>query len=529
MWVGPPYRYADEQAHVGYVLALEHGHLPTIDTPIDTAHGGQALRDRLRLEPERRRDIWVANDPPLPYLLALGPAELSSALGLSGGPLIGLRLTNLLCMVGAVVLVAKLGADLAGGDRLVGLVAGGLFAATPHVGFIGGTGVTDGPAMLFSILVLDGLVEICRRGPTRRRVLLLGLWCGLGATCRPMTALLAAACAAMAWGVVLLRTPAVARRLHPGRADPAVAASADPDLDAEPEIEADAHPEPIPPPAEVPGPLWSGLALALPALVLSGWWYARNIHLYGDATGSKYLLTKFIRVKRTGPLTIIHYPSVWRETLRTLFVRRLENMLPTDLHQLWPPLKVAVIASLVAAVAIVAADQLWARRHHGAPRTSAQAWLGMYASIVVVMALIAEHWSGGGGPHARYAFPILAVLLAAAALCLVRLVGRWVGALAIAALVVVQAHQVPLATTFVSEHKTAPLKSELTFSIGPAWWRLAGVPVLLLGGLLLLVALAVVAPMRPPRWLSRRRAPAAGAGRTGPRGPRPGSDPGSRT
>ena len=28
----PPYRYIDEQAHVGYVLELQRGRLPTIDT-----------------------------------------------------------------------------------------------------------------------------------------------------------------------------------------------------------------------------------------------------------------------------------------------------------------------------------------------------------------------------------------------------------------------------------------------------------------------------------------------------------------
>ena len=524
VWVGPPYRYADEQAHAGYVIELQDGHLPTIDTPIDAAHGGQDLRDRLRLEPERRRDIWVANNPPLPYVMAMGPSAITRALGWPGGPLLGLRLTNLACMVAAVVVVGRFGANLAGGDRAVGLVAGGLFAATPHVGFIGGIGVTDGPAILFTVLILDQLVGICRLGPSRRRLALLGAWCAFGAACRPMTAVLAGACAAMAFGIVLLRTPPVQRLLHRGEPDP----------DADPDAAADVEPQT----GGRPGLIWSGLVLALPAIVLSGWWYLRNIHLYGDATGSKHLLEKFVREPRTGPLTMIHYPSVWREGIRTLFVRRLENQLPTDLGTWWPALRFAVIASLLVAVALVALDQLAARRAGRTPRTSAQAWLAAYASIIVVIALIAQHWSGGGAPHARYAFPALAVLLSAAALCLVRLGTRVAGVVVISVLVAIQAHQVPLATAWVADHKTAPLKSELTFSIGPAWLRLAGVPVLVAGAGLLLVGLALVAPWRRPDPLARLRGedpevsspagPGAAAGRTSLRGRRPGSGPGSR-
>ncbi len=490
VWMGPPFRYADEQAHVGYVLELQRGHLPEIDTPIDAAHGGQALRERLRLEPERRRTVWVANNPPLPYVMAFVPAAVTRALGWPGGALLGIRLTNLLCMVGAVVVVARLGANLAGGDRRVGLVAGALFAATPHVGFIGGTGVTDGQAVLFSVLALDALVTICRGPATRRNVALLGLWCGLGAACRPMTAVLAGALAVGAFAVIALRTPRVSgwvRRDDPG--------------------------QPV-------GPWWSAGALALPALVLSGWWYARNIHLYGDATGSDRLLEKFARPPRSGPLTMIHYPSVWRETLRTLFVRRLENQLPTDLADWWPLTKLAVVATLIVTVVVVIADQLLARRRGDEPRTTALGWLAGYASMVVVTLLIAQHWSGGGAPHARYAFPALVVLLAGSALCLVRLGTRWAGAAVVAVLLVIQAHQVPLATTWVAEHKTAPLKSVLTFSIGPTWLRLSGIPLMGLGALAVLAGLALVS--------SPGAEPAEAEG-TDPPAPPPRSDPGSRT
>jgi hypothetical protein len=478
VWVGPPYRYADEQAHVGYVLEVQRGHLPTIDSPIDEARGGQALRDRLRIEPPRRRTIWVANNPPLPYVLAAGPSAITRALGWPGGPLLGLRLTNLLCMVGATVAAACLGANLAGGDRRVGLVAGGLFAATPHLGFIAGIGVTDGPAMLFSVLAMDALVTICRGPATPRRVALLGLWCGLGAACRPMTAVLCGACALMAFGVVLIRTPAIARRLHGPAPEP------------EPETESS------PSTPKVLGV--AALLLFLPALVLSGWWYLRNIHLYGDATGSQFLFEKFLRTRRSGPLTMIHYPSVWREVLRTLFVRRLEHLLPTDLGDWWPVLKVAIIASIVGAAGLVVADQVRARRRGDEPATSALAWAAAAALVVVDILLIAQHWSGGGGTHARYAFPALIVLLTASALCLVRLGTRVAGAAMIVLQLAIQAHQVPLATTWVAQHRAGAARTTLTFSVGPEWLRMSGIPVIVLGTVALLVGLVLVAPVRRP-------------------------------
>ena len=131
--VTPPYRFIDEQAHAGYVLAVQDGQLPTIDTPIDQVHAGPALRTRLINQPERRRDVWVANNPPLTYVVAAGPAALTRALGLPGGPLLGLRLVNVAAVGGAAGAAMGAGrAATAGG--LAGAATGGAGVATSVMG-----------------------------------------------------------------------------------------------------------------------------------------------------------------------------------------------------------------------------------------------------------------------------------------------------------------------------------------------------------------------------------------------------------
>ncbi|MGI8755726.1 MAG: hypothetical protein ACR2MB_07675 [Acidimicrobiales bacterium] len=482
VWSAPPYRYIDEQAHVGYVLAIQSGHLPTIDTPIDQANGGVALRARLAIEPARRRDIWVANDPPLPYVLAAGPAAISRALGWSGGPLIGLRLFNATCMAAAVVFAARLGRGLAGGDQRVGLVAGGLLAALPHVGFIGGVGFTDGPALLGALAMLDALVSVCRLGPTRRQVALVGLWCALGASVRPMTAALAAAVAAMAFAVVAWRWVQARRRAQP------LPATDDRRLSKRAE------------------PVWSALVLAVPTLALSGWWYVRNIRLYGDATGSQRLFDKFLR-EPSGeqPVAILRHPSVWHQTLRTLFTRRLERPLASDPGWWWPWLKWGIVGALAATAVIVTVDQVLARRRRRAstgpgtePRSTVHGWLGAYATIVVVVVLIAQHWSGGGAPHARYALTALGVLVAAMAFVVVRLGSRWAGVALIAVFVAIQARQVPLADKANSFQPDLLADSTLVAPYGPPWWRHGGIAAMAVGAAVLLVAVALVPrPGRP--------------------------------
>jgi len=459
VWAVPPYRYTDEQAHIGYVLELQDGRLPSIDTPIDGAEGGPELQQRLELTRNRHGEVWVANNPPLAYVIDIAPAAATRALGWPGGPLVGMRLANLAFMAAAAVLVARLGTQLSGDDRRVGLVAAGIFAAIPHVGMIAGTAYNDGLGLLCSVGMLDTLVSISRRGPTRRQIITLAVWCAIGAGVRPMTAVLAGASAAMALALVAWRALQERRgEATPGRAKL----------------------------------VWSALVLAIPTVLLDGWFYARSQHLYGDPTGSDYLLAKFGRLPRTGPLTIIHADSVWRETLRTMFTRRLENELPTDPLSWWPWVKWGLPLLLLATAVIVVADQVAARRQQRPARTPGQAWAAMVVAVVVVMFLSAQHWSGGGTVHARYLFPALAVLVVTIALPLVRYLTVWSGVALMGIFVAIQARQIPLANDYLNAKVVGRVGSSLTVPIGPPWLRFSGVAMMAVAFVTFIAAIALV-------------------------------------
>lgn len=483
-WAVPPYRYTDEQAHVGYVLELQAGRLPQIETPIDGAAGGPALQDRLALTAHRHGEVWVANNPPTAYLIDVVPAALTRALGWPGGPLMGMRLTNLAFMAAAVMLLARLATRLAGGDRRVGLVAAGTMAALPHVSMIAGTVYNDGLGLLCSIAMLDALVAMTVRGPTRRQIMVLSAWCALGAGVRPMTAVLAGATAAMALAVVAWRGWQ-ARRVAP---------VADPAADEVPPTEAPIEAGRFGDRARL---VWSALVLAIPTAVLDGWFYLRSLRLYGDPTGSEHLLEKFGRTPRTGPLTIIHEASVWRENLRTMFTRRIENELPTDPLSWWQVLRVVLPVLLIVAIVTIVVDQVRARR--GSPaRTPALGWAAMVVAVVVVLFLSAQHWSGGGTVHARYLFPALAILVTAVALVLVRYLSVWAGMAMIVLFVAIQARQNPKATEYLAANQIGAVGSQLTQPIGPTWLRFAGVAVMGVALVVLLWALwRVDRPSRP--------------------------------
>lgn len=584
----PVFSVTDEQAHVGYLLALADGRLPTIDSPIDADAGGPDLVARLEWQPHRRRDIWVANNPPLPYLLALGPGLLTRAEDVPGGPLVGLRVTNAVFLAAAAVVVARLGRHLAGGDPRVGLIAGGIFAASPHVGFVAGSGAVDGVAVLCSVALLDALVAVCRRGPTRRDLVRLAVWCALGAAARPMTAALAGAAGVVAVAIAAWRRrqpdPAAAeppapaaRHARPAAAlddesvfvydqdrDPALAedalfveaprwadqadgpdGSADAGADGSDGKGAVGAGDPVAAARRV-GPIGAALIVGLPTLALDGWWYLRNLSLYGDATGSERLLQKFLRRSPGTLLDGLGHKSIWREAMRTLFLRRIEVALPHDALA-WTPVVIglAIVAALGTAV-VVALDQRRAAVAGEEPATSTVAWVAMVLIAAVEVLLIAQHWAGGGAPHPRYFLPILAVLTSAFGLVAVRTVGSWIGALVIGALAALQVAQAPRALRFALRNVTDPLPDDLNRSIGPAWLPGAGGWAAALGTLALLVALALVA--RPDEdepadehgpadehepaearadGLRPEAAPAAAGGTGLPARP-PGSDPGSR-
>jgi hypothetical protein len=452
----PPYRFIDEQAHAGYVLELQAGRLPAIDTPIDAEAGGPALQERLAREPERRRDVWVANNPPLGYVVAAGPAALTRALGLPGGPLLGLRLVNVAATAAAVALTHRLARDLAGGDRTIGVVAAAIVAATPHLGFVAALGFNDGLALLATTGVTVALARLAGAGgpidPTTA-ARHLGLWCAAAAATRPMALAFAAAAGAIGLAIAWWQRSAPIGR---------VAA-------------------------------WLGG----PTLVLVAWWYVLNLVRYGDPTGSSALFDKFGRQPAGSLWGSLTLRGAWESAYRTIFTRRLEVLLPDD-PEPWYHIALAVGLVGVALAAVLVVRSAVANRggrSSGGHALPGVAWLACAALAIVPVLLTAQHRAGGGAPHPRYLFPMLPVVAAAVALAAVRLATRWGGLVLVVALAAVAWRQTRASARWLAANPTGPVGSELVTAYGSQLTRGAGLAVAV-AGLVLVVAAVALAPSR---------------------------------
>ncbi len=453
--VTPPYRFIDEQAHAGYVLAIQDGRLPTIDTPIDQTRGGVALRTRLATEPPRRRDVWVANNPPLAYLLAAGPAAATRALGVAGGPLLGLRLLNIAAASAAVALAYLLGRDLAGGDRTIGLVTAALVAAAPHVGFVVSVGFTDGFALLATTGVLTWLARACGAGPVgwgdRRSVQVLGIWMAVAAAARPMALVLAIAAGIVALAVAWWR-----------RSTPVV---------------------------------WTLAWLALPAAVTSGWFYVLNTIRYGDPTGSSALLDKMGRSPAGSLWSSLTTRGAWESAFRTIITRRLEAPLPGDPYRWYEIALVVVLLGVGAAAVLVVRSAVRNRGTTGTTDLPGVAWAAVAVVSLVPVLLVAQHRAGGGAPHPRYLLPMLPVVAAAVALSAVRLTTRWGALVLVVALAAVDLRQTRASAAWLAANPTGPPGSELVTAYGSELLR-AGTLAAAALGLVLLVAAVAWSPGR---------------------------------
>ncbi len=456
--VTPPYRFIDEQAHVGYVLAIQEGQLPSIDTPIDQASAGPALRTRLVNEPMRRRDVWVANNPPLTYVVAAGPAAATRALGLPGGPLLGLRLVNIAAVAAAVALVYLLGRDLSGGDRTVGLVAAGLVAAAPHLGFVSALGFNDGVSILATTGVLLGLARVAGARPpsvtSQAAIRWLGVWCLIAALSRPMALVIAVAAAVLGFAVVWWRRSA---------------------------------------------PLgWSLAWLAGPSALGAAWFYVLNLVRYGDPTGSDALFEKFLREPNGTLWSSLAVRGVWESAIRTIWTRRLEAPLPGDPRSWYVIALWVTVAGVVGAAALVVWSAL--RNRDGAATPIGRfpspaplpgtAWAAVAVVSFLPVLLTAQHRSGGGAPHPRYLLPMLPVVATAIALTAVRFGTRWLGLALVAGLAAVSFAQTRASARWLADNPNGPPGSELVTAYGNELIRGAALAVAVVGLALLLAAIA---------------------------------------
>ncbi|MGH9227210.1 MAG: glycosyltransferase family 39 protein [Acidimicrobiales bacterium] len=382
-----PYQQ-DESSHVGYALSLRQGELPSTSTPVPTEGGGEHLGVALsRPWPFSVPNIHVANNPPFVYLASLPFVELAIRTQVTDGPLLVLRLVDVIGAVAAIGLAYLLGRELSGGDRFAGLVTAGLLSSVIAISLVSSVANVDGPALAATTGVTWMTARFARTRALRDATV-LGVWCAGAAAVRPMSAAFAAVAGAIAL-LLGVRTRGMAALV----------------------------------------PLVT--RLAVPTVLLSGWFYGLNWHRYGDMTGSG---------SQSGPglFDLLTGPDVSVEPFAYL-VTEVYGRNPWWEYE---GLRHYLIAAAGAGVVITAvALAAWSSRSAPARRDETElspaAWISTAVLALVPIVVTAQHVSNGGAGHARYLFPILPIVGAATALVASR-INRWLAVVVVGAFAIAQ-------------------------------------------------------------------------------------------
>lgn len=342
----------DEPAHVGYVAALADGRLPTIETNIvDDPPRFPGTAGEFRGWDEEHGDIWTANHPPL-FHLAMVPvwwvlSDHQTAM------VITMRLANTLGFAFWLYLVGVLARELVPRRPAVSALAV-VVAAAPTLVLRSAFFVNDGWAAASALLLLLMTVRMLRGAVTSPRLAAAAAAGIMAAGTRAQGVLVVALCA----GALLI--------VISGR---------------------DGWRRGVGVSAAVGG---------IPAAAV-GWFYLRNLHLYGDLTGQDALLAKFGRSPVTGLDQINDIPGLVEAALATGIV-------------------------LVAALVLVPVVLVRSVQRHGVRLDATWALLAIHALVTLqsVVAFLAT----GGGFHDRYLMQVMPVLATATALGMLE-VGRW--------------------------------------------------------------------------------------------------------
>ncbi len=280
----PDWQAPDEPAHYNYVRQIaDEGRLPVI-APGDWQQDYQEALKASGFDPallDRLETVqYEDHQPPLYYLLQ------TPIYALSGGDLLALRLVSALLGAGAVIGAwAVIRAALPGRTSLA-LAGAGFVAFLPQRLSIAASVNNDALADLVVALTLAAAVAYLR-GAARARPLALGILAGIALITKTTVYFLA--------GIVVL---AVLLRWRRERWPPRTAA---------------AH-----------------LAAAiLPALLIGGVWWARNLHVYGG--------TDFTGLARHDEVTVgqVRTDEYIEGTLGGDEQQYVENLVRTTFHSFW--------------------------------------------------------------------------------------------------------------------------------------------------------------------------------------------------
>lgn len=363
----------DERVHLAYVEVLLTGDLPEVDQPVPLDGRFVVLSEFYAGGTEAagpRGDVWVANHPPLAYVVAAGPAWLAARVGVDRGPPMVLRLLCALGMALGALATAAVSDALLPGRRAVAVAVVGLTAFVPSLVSIGSYGYNDGLALAVGTALLATVLRVARWGPTRPRlVALIGL-----ASLAVLTRSALLPLVALAAAVWLLRS----WRGGIGRAAGG-----------------------------------SALVAVVPAIV-GGWFYLRNIDLYGSVTGSGHLQRKFARAPSAPTRELLFAPRFFLGTWQDLWASFRSNLgLGSGSIVIGSP-KAQLGSRLFIGGGLAVASALGGLRALRRPRPRAPGaglpWAVALAWFGICVAGLASFASGGGSPHPRYLFPAIGVI-----------------------------------------------------------------------------------------------------------------------
>jgi hypothetical protein len=379
--------------------------LPVVDEPPDIPAAATTWQQRYDIIVlDDQRTVWVAANPPLHYLLVAPLVALARVTDRADGGLLYLRLANVGFAAVGVALTYLLARQVTGSHRIA-ISAMTMVALLPQGREQFALAMNDGLGFAVTTGLAWAAVRCARRRPSPGDLALLGLSAAAAWGARTVTFGVAVAVVALvAWFQLRTREAWSARWRSAGRVV---------------------------------------LAGLVPAAVLFGWFYVRNVVLYGDLAAASYIADHQGLAGRSRGAVLSG--DLWRGVYHGLVGTLLSDFVgPTSTI-------VRVLADVVAAVALAGLALLVLRRR-GASETAEEATPGrvapdgrallLMATVVVVTSLgLAAFYLEGGPPYSRYEFPALAAMATLVAVGLDRVAPR-AGTVIVVALLAVRSWQV---------------------------------------------------------------------------------------
>ena len=385
----PIFAPPDEASHAGYILEVAEGRLPTILTPIPS-EGVPGMQRALQRRDGAHKTIWTANHPPLYYALTALPAKLALDVIPGEGGLKSVRLLSVLFGAIAVMLVAALAAQLVPGRPALPVAASLLAATVPAFTHYSGILYNDSLGVLTATAALLAAVVTLRKGPSWPRLAMVAASASAAALTRS-SGLVVAAVACLAVLIACWRSVPVTAGLRRR----ALAASGHATL--------------------------VGITVA----VTSGWFWLRNVRLYGDLTGSAFLLDRFKRAPDGSVLSMLLNDRFWSLQAQRFLDFSYFNYAGGAMESstvAWA--RWLLLIPLAGAAAIVARRV----RHRLVPDVRRPtpvifAWLASAVLLGLIEVSVAQFASAGGNIHGRYIMPALGLIAVGGALGLGSLPG----------------------------------------------------------------------------------------------------------